>query len=182
MDKMAYVTRVLSKPSEALFASAKIAEPIPAATKTWVDVLIQASLDPTVCQIDYVPTVEVGGVEVAPCGIILVGEHGRHLLDLLDDRPTLDSDQEGGLMLAAADSLKPPVVTRTAADIGRQPFAGNCQLVWQTRSQRVSPGDRVRILHHLEENGPCRLVDVAAVVRSSLDGVSADSIGRRNTF
>lgn len=154
------------------FTSAKTRQPVPADTRMRTDALVQASLDPAVFEIDYVPAVAVEGVDFPLGGIVFVAEHDRHLLDLPDDGPTPDFDQEG-LMLLAIETLGLPVVTRTVEDLNRQPFAGNCRLIWRMRSQRVHPGDRVRILDHLEENGPCRLVDVAAVVRSSSDGVSA---------
>jgi hypothetical protein len=37
----------------------------------------------------------------------------------------------------------------------------------------VTAGDRVRILHQLDENGAMRLVDCASAVMNTVDGVAA---------
>lgn len=172
MRQSASVTSNRPKARTPLFASAKAVRPIPVESAMRMDALIQAALDPEVFTIDYVPGVLVKGVEFLLRGIVLAGETGRTLLDLPDDGPTPDVDQVG-LLLLAAESLGLPIVTRTAEELRANPFAENCMLVWRSRSHRIHPGDQVRVLQHLEENEPCRLIDVAGVVRSSPDGVSA---------
>lgn len=157
---------------QVFFCSAKTAAPIPASTKMRSEALVLATLDPGVTRIEYLPEVTVGSVLVPLRGILLSGERARHLLDLPDDGPTPDFDEEG-LRLLAVEQLGIPTVTWTAADILRQPLAGNARLTWRARYVSVAPDDRVRILAHLEEASPTGLVEVASLVRRSPDGVSA---------
>ena len=61
----------------------------------------------------------------------------------------------------------------TAASLRAEPRLTTLRLVLACRRSFVSAGDRVRILHCLDECGTARLVDCAAVVRQGQDGVAA---------
>ncbi|WAJ26420.1 hypothetical protein [Antarcticirhabdus aurantiaca] len=60
----------------------------------------------------------------------------------------------------------------TAATLQAEPRHTTVKLVMQCRVP-VSAGDRVRILHHLDETGTSTLVECASVVQNSRDGVAA---------
>jgi hypothetical protein len=170
---MASVSSVRAKSRQPLFVSAKTAIPVVAGSRARIEALAQATLDPGVSRIEFVPTAVVSGVEVPLNGIVLVGTDGRRrLLDLPEARHVPDLDEEG-LVLLAAERLGLEILTLHAKDLNEDPKAANCRLVWACHDEHASAGDRVRILHHLEECGPSRLVDIASLVRSSADGVPA---------
>jgi len=55
--------------------------------------------------------------------------------------------------------------------VGGEPRLRNARLVFGCRRTKVSPGDRVRILHFLNEQGASPLIEVAGAVASSPDAV-----------
>ena len=61
----------------------------------------------------------------------------------------------------------------TAATIGAEPRFSTVRLIMACRRAPVTAGDRVRILHYLDECGTARLVDCAGAVQNSADGVAA---------
>lgn len=61
----------------------------------------------------------------------------------------------------------------TAASIRAEPRFTTVRLITACRRTPVSAGDRVRILHQLDEVGTMRLVDCAGAVMNTQDGVAA---------
>jgi hypothetical protein len=61
----------------------------------------------------------------------------------------------------------------TLASIRAEPRFTTARLITACRRTPVTAGDRVRILHHLDEAGTMRLVDCAGVVTQTADGVAA---------
>ena len=61
----------------------------------------------------------------------------------------------------------------TAASIRAEPRFTTTRLIMACRRTPVSAGDRVRILHQLDEVGAMRLVDCASAVMNTQDGVAA---------
>jgi hypothetical protein len=61
----------------------------------------------------------------------------------------------------------------TAASIRAEPRFTTVRLILACKRTPVTAGDRVRILHQLDENGTMRLVDCAAAAMNSTDGVAA---------
>lgn len=155
-----------------LFVSAKTTVPIPVGSKMRSEALLLTTFDPAVAAMDYLHEVTVQGIRVPLAGIVLSGDRGRELLELPDDGPTPDFDEEG-LRLLAIEQIGLPVLSWSAADLARQPRAGNVRLAWRARKVAVGPDDRIRILAHLEDSSPARLIEVASTVRASANGVAA---------
>jgi hypothetical protein len=133
--------------------------------------LVQASLDPSVVEIDFIKSARVSGIEVPVRSIVLVRADGAWLLDLVDAEPPQDIDQ-AGLRLLAIESLGIPTLTLTHADLNREPRASNCGLIWACRRRRVAPDVRIRILHLFEESAVSPLIEVASAARIG-DGVAS---------
>lgn len=66
-----------------------------------------------------------------------------------------------------------PFAFETAASIRAEPRFTTVRLIMACRRTVVTAGDRVRILHQLDETGTMRLVDCASAVMNSADGVAA---------
>jgi hypothetical protein len=66
-----------------------------------------------------------------------------------------------------------PFGIETAASIRREPRFTTIRLILACRRSPVTAGDRVRILHQLDELGTMRLVDCASAALNASDGVAA---------
>ncbi|TNC13316.1 hypothetical protein FF100_10895 [Methylobacterium terricola] len=64
-------------------------------------------------------------------------------------------------------------VIESAATLRAEPRISTVRLIMACRRTTVSAGDRVRILHHLDECGTGRLVECAAMAINAQDGVAA---------
>lgn len=154
----------------------------PAATRATlvVDFLTLASLDPAVESL-RVPSGPArfplgdGTVDHAADFELLRDGEAPLLVDVMEDEALRDHP------LAAALAVGDEVVAEdgrrlrieTAATLGAEPRMRTARLVMACRRTFVSAGDRVRILHHLDECGTGRLVECAAAATSAVDGVAA---------
>ncbi|CAL8969057.1 hypothetical protein RHODGE_RHODGE_03532 [Rhodoplanes serenus] len=154
-----------------LFNGAKCAVPVPAGHALVRAALVQASLDPTVRAIGVVSAVKVEGHGVALNAIVLDGDRGRQVLDIIEARLIRDVDGEG-LFLLAIDALGLPLLTLTAADVLREPWLSNATAVWSCRFVRVPVSDRITILQSLAE-GPLTIAEAASAARLSRDPVGS---------
>lgn len=159
-------TQVQSRPH--LFISAKTSTAIPARHPLVRDALVQASLDPQVRAIDYLPSTTVDATPIALNAIVITRDDGRFHLDVCDARPVRDVDSEG-LALVALDKLGLGPLTLTADDIKREPRFANARLVWGYRHHPVGIGMRMRILSILSEDGPMALSRLLSSIRSDRD-------------
>jgi hypothetical protein len=66
-----------------------------------------------------------------------------------------------------------PFMFETATSIRAEPRFTTVRLIMACKRTPVTAGDRVRILHQLDEAGTMRLVDCASAVMNSQDGVAA---------
>ncbi|ABE37259.1 conserved hypothetical protein [Rhodopseudomonas palustris BisB5] len=139
-----------------LFVSAKSTTAIPARHPLVRDALIQASLDPQVRSLEFVPAATVGATQVALNAIVVVRDDGRFHLDVVEARQVRDVEMEG-LFLIALDDLKLVPLTLTADDITRQPRFANAKTVWAYRFHTVGIEMRMRVLSVLTEDGPLQL-------------------------
>lgn len=73
--------------------------------------------------------------------------------------------------IASADGR--PFAIETLASIRAEPRFTTARLIMACKRTPVTAGDRVRILHQLDENGTMRLVDCASAVMNTADGVAA---------
>jgi hypothetical protein len=157
----------LKKARDGLFSSAKTIMPVVANREITRELLIQASLDPSVLAIEPVSTVSVGGAEVDFGGFTFLGDDGRRVVEF-DDGTLRDLDGDG-LHLLAIEQLGLPVLRLTADDVMREPRAGNCRAAWFCRNRRIAIGDRIFALASLREEGPMRLLDLTRKFRYSRD-------------
>jgi hypothetical protein len=161
-----------AKPAKNVFIAAKAAAAVPWTHELVRCALIQASLDPAVRTIDFIPTVAAYGKIIELEAIVFRGDAGRQMLDIPELRRLRDIDDEG-LALLASDQLRLTMLTLTAADLRREPRASNASLVWTCRHTGVRASDRVRALQTLSEDGPMPLSRLSAEVRWSADPVAA---------
>jgi hypothetical protein len=151
-----------------LFVSAKTSTAIPARCALVRDALVQASLDPAVRSIDFIPTARVGSAPVDLNATVIHRDDGRFYLDVVAARSLRDVEDEG-LALIALQNLGLAAITLTAADIQREPRFANSRLVWSYREYPVGIGLRMRILQTLADDGPMALSRLLSAVRSERD-------------
>jgi hypothetical protein len=155
-----------------LFVSAKTTTAIPARHPLVRDALVQASVDPQVRALEFVPMAIVGAAQVALEAIVIVRDDDRFHLDVIEARPVRDIELEG-LALIALDRLALTPFTLTAADIKREPRFANAKTVWAYRLHPVGIEMRMRILTVLQEDGPLRLACLLKRVRTVRDPAPA---------
>jgi hypothetical protein len=139
-----------------LFISAKTSTAVPARITVVREALIQATLDPQVRSLDFVPTATVEATQIALRAIVVVRDDGRYYLDITEARPLRDVEAEG-LALIALDRLDLKPFTLTSADIKREPRFANAKSVWQHRMHPVGIVMRLKVLTVLQDEGPLRL-------------------------
>jgi hypothetical protein len=139
-----------------LFISAKTSTAVPARITVVREALIQATLDPQVRSLDFVPTATVEATQIALRAIVVVRDDGRYYLDITEARPLRDVEAEG-LALIALDRLDLKPLTLTSADIKREPRFANAKSVWEYRMHPVGIVMRLKILTVLQEESPIRL-------------------------
>jgi hypothetical protein len=163
------------KPSQGrpdLFVSAKTATAIPAGHPALRDALIQASLDPQVRSIDYVPTAHVASAKIDLDAVVIGRDDGRFLLDVVPARSIRDLHQQELVRIALTElGLEP--VTLMADELRREPRYTNARLVWAYHSMSVPVGLRLHILQTLLDDGPTSLAELLQSIRSDRDPTSA---------
>lgn len=155
-----------------LFVSAKSRSAIPLPDCALVeDALVQASLDPAVRSLAFVPA---AGVPSAPvgCGIILVErDDGRFWLDVEAVRPLRTTYENRTIEGLACEGLLP--ITLTSEEILREPRFANSRQVWSHRDHPVGFALRVRLLEIIDEEGPLRLGRLLTSIWSDRDPAPA---------
>lgn len=151
-----------------LFVSAKTRTAIPLRHDLVREALVQASLDPLVRALEYVPSARVREAPVSLDAIVLVRDDGRHVLDVVPARPVRDVEDEG-LALLALERLGLPLLTVTEEEIRSEPRYANARLVWQYRQYPVGIEQRMRILTVLRDDGPMSLGCLLKRIRGPRD-------------
>jgi hypothetical protein len=159
-------------PRADLFISSKTSTAIPARHPLVRDALVQASLDPQVRLLEYVPTATVEATQVALKAIIITRDDGRFDLDIVEARQVRDVETEG-LALIALDRLGLAPLTLTGADIRREPRFANARAVWEHRMHPVGLSMRFKILTALQEDGPLPLGLLLSRIRAARDPAPA---------
>jgi hypothetical protein len=145
-----------------LFVSAKCAVAIPIGDMLTRDALIQASLDPAVTKIDYLPSANVGGQQVRLDAIVLHREGGKYHLKFGSTRPR-DFDEEG-LVLVAFSELGIATLKQSAEEILQDPGFSSARTIWQYSNTEISFHDRATIIAALENHGPLSIRELQKVV------------------
>jgi hypothetical protein len=151
-----------------LFVFAKTSSGIPARHPLIRDALVQASLDPQVRALEFVPSAIVETTRVALKAIIFVRDDRRFYLDVVDARP-VDKFEVKSLALIALDQLSLSPLVLTAADIKREPLFANATTVWAYRRHPVRIEMRMQILSVLQEDGPLQVGYLLQRVRAIQD-------------
>jgi hypothetical protein len=159
-------------PHADLFISAKTATSIPARNALVRDALVQATLDPQVRTLEFIPSATVGTAPVALKAIVATRDDGRFYLDIVEERPLRDVEDEGLALIALSDLGLSPL-TLDAVDIRREPRFANARAVWAYRMHPVGLEMRLQILTALQEFGPLPLGSLLQRVQSVRDPAPA---------
>lgn len=153
-----------------VFVSAKAPSPIPARHPALREALVQATLEPAVRSLAFLPSAHVAAapVEVALDAVVVTRDDGRFHLDVVPARRVRDLDDEGLALIALRElGLQPFVVT--AEDLKAEPRCGNCRLVWSNNGRFVPVGLRLRVLQALRDDGPMELGRLLEGIRADRD-------------
>jgi len=103
----------------------------------------------------------------------IVRDGSSYLADVLTDDDLLSHPLRVAALdgVAAADGRA--FIIETAGSIRAEPRFTTVRLIMACKRTPVTAGDRVRILHQLDEVGAMRLVDCASAVMNTQDGVAA---------
>lgn len=150
------------------FRSAKTPSPILAASRMHEDYLSLKSLEEDVESISESPA----GIVETPVGFEpdyeVIEKGGRRtfvhvLVDAISDA------EKASLMDAVGRAQEKGVTFHVVGEtwINVQPRLRNARMVFSSRRTKVSPSDRIRILHHLDEHGEVQILDLAKVVTAN---------------
>lgn len=103
----------------------------------------------------------------------LVRDGQSHLIDVLTDDDLLTHPLRAAAIHGLTSTDGRHFSLETASSIRAEPRITTVRLIMACRRTPVTAGDRVRILHQLDEVGTMRLVDCAGGVMSTQDGVAA---------
>ncbi len=103
----------------------------------------------------------------------IVRDGTTFLVDVIPDADLIRHPLRTALIGGAVAEDGRPLVVETTSSIRAEPRYTTMRLVHECRRTPVSAGDRVRILHHLDETGTAPLIECAGVVQNTRDGVAA---------
>ena len=103
----------------------------------------------------------------------IVRDGSPHLVDVAADEDLLNHPLRAAALHGSTSSDGRAFTIETLASIRAEPRFTTVRLIMACKRTPVSAGDRVRILHQLDEAGAMRLVDCAGAVMNTQDGVAA---------
>jgi len=103
----------------------------------------------------------------------IVRDGASCLVDVVTDEDLLNHPLRAATIHGSASLDGRPFAIETAASIRAEPRFTTVRLVMACKRTPVTAGDRVRVLHQLDEVGTMRLVDCAGAVMNTQDGVAA---------
>jgi hypothetical protein len=103
----------------------------------------------------------------------IVKDGAAYLVDVATDDDLLQHPLRAAAIHGITSSDGRPFVIETAASIRAEPRFTTMRLIMACKRTPVTAGDRVRVLHQLDEMGTMRLVDCASAVMNTQDGVAA---------
>ncbi len=95
------------------------------------------------------------------------------LVDVVTDGDLLRHPLRAAVLRGATAEDGRPFAFETAATVRAEPRFTTVRLIRACKRTPVTAGDRVRILHQLDECGTMRLVDCAGAAMNAADGVAA---------
>jgi hypothetical protein len=105
--------------------------------------------------------------------IEIVRDGEAFLVDVVPDAELIHHPLGPALILGAVAVDGRALLVETGASLAAEPRRTTVRLISACRNVPVSAGDRVRILHHLDECGVAPLVEVAGAAHNAMDGVAA---------
>ena len=154
-------------PPKHLFVGAKCVNSIPLATSLHLDIMIQASLDPAVSRLEYVPATDVAGTSVWLDAVVITRDGKRIAVELPELGSLRDVDSEG-LLLMALRNIDAECQQFIANEIRQDPTFTNARAVWHYQGLPVSRADREAILAEVD-NGSITLDRLADRVTLDAD-------------
>ncbi|MEE1613403.1 hypothetical protein [Microvirga sp. CF3016] len=103
----------------------------------------------------------------------IVKDGAAFLVDVVTDDDLLKHPLRTAAIHGITSTDGRPFLIETAASIRAEPRFTTMRLILACKRTPVSAGDRVRVLHQLDEMGAMRLVDCASAVMNTQDGVAA---------
>jgi hypothetical protein len=103
----------------------------------------------------------------------IVKDGAAYLVDVVTDDDLLKHPLRAAAIHGITSSDGRPFLIETAAGIRAEPRFTTMRLIMACKRTPVTAGDRVRVLHQLDEMGAMRLVDCASAVMNTQDGVAA---------
>ncbi len=103
----------------------------------------------------------------------IVRDGAPYLVDVVTDEDLLKHPMRAAAIHGSTSADGRPFVIETAASIRAEPRFTTMRLIMACKRTPVTAGDRVRVLHQLDESGTMRLVDCASAVMNTADGVAA---------
>ena len=103
----------------------------------------------------------------------IVKDGAAYLVDVATDDDLLQHPLRAAAIHGITSSDGRPFLIETAASIRAEPRFTTMRLIMACKRTPVTAGDRVRVLHQLDEMGTMRLVDCASAVMNTQDGVAA---------
>jgi hypothetical protein len=103
----------------------------------------------------------------------IVKDGAAFLVDVVTDDDLLKHPLRAAAIHGITSTDGRPFLIETAASIRAEPRFTTMRLILACKRTPVSAGDRVRVLHQLDEMGAMRLVDCASAVMNTQDGVAA---------
>lgn len=151
----------------------KAVGPLAARTRLHADFLLVCEFDPSVAAVSEADeAIVVGDNDLHAPDYRIECDHGSVLVDVLASAygPTIERFRAIG-QAARAEGLAYRL--ETAATLRADVRFQAARLIYDCRRRSVPAGDRVRILHALDENGALPLVEVSGLAHASIDGVAA---------
>lgn len=141
------------------FISSKTSAPVPFATAVAHLALIQSTLDPDVIRIAPPPAADD---QDARAVVAVVTDHDGQSALVIGDSPGDPADDRRDLRLRTVDR----------GALLAEPTATDLRMIWSCAGRRYAPGDQVRILQFLSDNGNATLFETAQAATASVDGVA----------
>ena len=156
-----------------LFVSAKCSSAIPLCGRLLIeDALVQASLDPAVRTIGFLPAADLPAAQVGAGIIVVDRDDGRFWLNVVAARPARSlCEEQMAVAELASRGLRPIVLT--PEEILQEPRFANARQVWSYRERPVGLSLRLQIIGTLEDEGPMKLGHLLAAIRSERDPAPA---------
>lgn len=130
----------------------------------FADLAIQLLLDPAVLRIRYIRSISYQRRQVPVEMLVAELGSGRVALDIVDERPSRDIDDEGLLLLALGRN-KIRLVEIDCAGIDEEPRAENCRRIWSHRNYEVPPSLKIGVVRALAK-APHRHLSIRALSNS----------------